>query len=45
MERLEVRHDGSGLLFVVFLGEGWHLILNPTLDQQSHMRAANLELQ
>jgi hypothetical protein len=45
MERLEVSHDGSGHLLVVFLGEGWHLILYPTLDHQSHMRAANLKLQ
>ena len=44
MKRLEVSHDGGGVLQVVFFREGWHLILDPALDEEGHMGATNLEL-
>jgi hypothetical protein len=45
MQRLEVSHDGGGVLLVVFFCEGRHLILDPALDDKGHMGTANLELQ
>jgi hypothetical protein len=44
MQRLEVSHNGTGILLVVFLREGWHLPLYFALDNKSHVRTANLEL-
>ena len=45
MQRLEVSHDGGSVLHVVFFCEGWHLILDPALDHERHMRTTYLELQ
>ena len=44
MERLEVSHDGGYILLVIFLCERWHLPLYAALDNESHVRTANLEL-
>src|SRR5260370_35156380 len=45
MQRLEVSHDGGSVLLVAFFCERWHLILYPALDNESHMRPTDLELQ
>jgi hypothetical protein len=45
VQRLEVSHNGSGMLGVIFLRERWHLTLYPALDHESHVRTTNLELQ
>src|SRR5260221_1400035 len=43
VQRLEVSHNGSGILGVIFLRECRHLALYPALDHESHVRTANLE--
>src|SRR4029077_659772 len=45
VQRLEVSHNGSGILGVIFLRECRHLALYPALDHESHVRTTNLELQ
>src|SRR5277367_3574097 len=45
MQGLEVSHDRGSVLFVIFLGERWHLILYSALNHQRHMCATDLELQ
>jgi hypothetical protein len=45
VQRLEISHNGSGILGVIFLRECRHLTLYPALDHESHVRTTNLELQ